>query len=255
MIVKKNSALIVGNWKAFIESPKAGLTLLKAIDKSLPRGMKSTVVVCPPALLVAYLRCMYQGKRIALGVQDISLASQGAHTGEVTAELARASGATYVIVGHAERRASGESSEQVAGEARAALDAGLKPIICVGESERDKQGAFFSNIEKMLAESVARLDAKELGKVVIAYEPVWAIGAATPPDARVVQEAIIYIRKTLVALFGREAALKVKIIYGGAVEEDSAGELLTAGQAQGFLVGRASVDHQNFAGIIRACER
>lgn len=251
-MVRKSTALIVGNWKSFIASPKEGLSLLKAIDASLPRGMKSTVVVCPPALLVAYLRCMYQGKRIALGVQDISLAPQGAHTGEITAALARASGAEYAILGHAERRAQGESSETVAAEARAALDAGLRPIICIGENERDKHGSFFSMIEKMLVESLKRIEGRELAKVVIAYEPVWAIGAPSAPDARTVQEAIIYVRKTLAALYGREAGLRVRILYGGAVDQVSARELLSA--AQGFLVGRASVDSREFGGLIRACE-
>lgn len=252
--MKKNSALVVANWKAFVASPKDGVTLLKKIDRGLPRGMKSTIVLCPPALLVAYLRSVYKGKRMQFGVQDISLLPLGPHTGEITAELAYASGANFVIVGHAERRARGESDDVVAQELRAALDAGLTPIVCVGESVRDRNGEYFTTIEKSLAASLARVLPHEISKVVVAYEPVWAIGAVSAPDPRTVAEALLFIRKTLAAMYNREAALKVKIIYGGAVDELTAGGLLKNGQASGFLVGRASVDPENFLGIIRACE-
>lgn len=247
-------ALIVGNWKSYVGSPKEGLELLKATEKGLPRGMSSRVVVCPPALLVAHLRASYRGSRISFGVQDISVAPQGAHTGEVTATLARASGAEYVIVGHAERRAAGESNAEVAAEARAALEAKLVPIICVGEKERDKGAEYLTIIETMIAESLKSLEPADLKRVVVAYEPVWAIGAPVAPGPRVVSEAVLYIRKLLIQLFGREAALKVKILYGGAVDAENAAALIAEGNAQGFLVGRASVDAHQFVGIIRACE-
>jgi len=252
--MKRVAPLIVGNWKSFIASPKEGLALLKAVDKGLPRGMKSKIVVCPPALLGAYLADKYRGSRIALGVQDISLAPQGAHTGEVTATLARTSGADFAILGHAERRAEGETDERVAREVRLALDAGLRPIICIGERERGKDGHYLSVIEKMLVASLSHLQARDIPKIVIAYEPVWAIGATTAPDARVVHEAVIYIRKILVQLYGRDLGMKIKILYGGAVDDTSARALLDEGYASGFLVGRASVDPHKFAAIIRACE-
>ncbi len=238
--MKKSASLIVGNWKSFIPSPKEGLRLLKTIDKGLPRGMKSEVVVCPPALLLAYLRATYKGRRIQLGVQDISLQPQGPHTGEVTAELAKSSGATYAILGHAERRAAGEDDAEVAAEVRTALDAELIPIVCVGEVSRDKDGRFFADIEKTVAASLARVLPHEISRVVVAYEPVWAIGAVSAPDARTVSEATLYVRKTLAALYGREPALKTKILYGGAVDDSSAEELLKVGGIGGFLVGRAS---------------
>jgi triosephosphate isomerase (TIM) len=251
--VKKSAPLIVGNWKAFIASPKEGLALLKSIDTGLPRSASADVVVCPPALLVAYLRSEYGGKRISLGVQDLSFVSTGAHTGDVTATLARASGATYAILGHAERRAEGVTDMVVAREARAALDAGLTPIICVGEKERDRDGHYFAAIEQSLTASVAGLMQSDATKLVIAYEPVWAIGAAAAPDARTVAEAVLFIRKTLASLYGREAALKIKILYGGAVDETTAEDLFQNGQGNGFLVGRASTGASHFLGIIRAC--
>lgn len=247
-------ALVVGNWKAYVTSPKDGLELLKAVDKKLPRGMTSTVVVCPSFPLLAHLRASYRGSRIVLGAQDVSVFGAGAHTGETPADTLRASGAEYVVVGHAERRARGETSADVAQKLRAALDTKLVPVLCIGESMRDKSAEYLTVIETMLTESVKTLEPGDLKRLVIAYEPLWAIGAPVAPGPRVVSEAILYIRKLLIQLFGRDAAMKVKILYGGAVDQDRALSLLTEGNAQGFLVGRASVDPQNFTGIIRACE-
>lgn len=248
----KKGALLVGNWKAFVESPRDALALLKGIEKTLPRGMRSHVVLCPPAVFLGMLRERYRGERIQFGVQTVSALS-GAHTGELSVSAAYAAGARYAIIGHAERRVLGESDADIALKVRAALDARITPIICIGEKERDREGAFFNILSAMISESLARVDARELHKLVIAYEPVWAIGAATAPDARVVQEAILYIRKTLVDNFGREAGLRARLLYGGAVDSGSAQEFW-AGPAQGFLVGRASTMPSEFAGIIRACE-
>ncbi len=250
--VKK--ALIIGNWKSYVASPKEGIELLKAVDKKLPRGMNSTVVVCPPTVLLAHTRNAYSGTRIALGAQDVSVSPLGAHTGESPAALLRASGAQYVLVGHAERRDQGESNASVAQKARVALDSKLIPIICIGERMRDRGAEYLSVIENMLFESLQSLESPDLKRVVIAYEPVWAIGAPVAPGPRVISEAVLYVRKLLIQAFGRDAAMKVKILYGGAVDQTNAHQVLVEGNAQGFLVGRASVDAANFAGIIRACE-
>jgi triosephosphate isomerase len=250
--VKK--ALIVANWKAYVGSPKEGLTLLKAIDKALPRAARSRVVVCPPALLFSHLVSTYRGSRLSFGVQDIALSPQGAHTGEVTAALAYASGARYTILGHAERREAGESNAVVAAEVRVALDHKLMPIVCIGESTRDRSAEYLSVIESMLVASLAKIEPSELKKLVIAYEPVWAIGATAAPDARVVREAVLYIKKVLSQRIHRELGLKATVLYGGAVDDTNAHELLHDGHASGFLVGRASTDAKKFVGIIRACE-
>ncbi len=247
-------ALIVANWKSYVESPKVGLALLKATDQALPRGLKSKVVVCPPTILFSHVASSYKGSRIAFGTQDVSQAPTGAHTGETPATLARAAGATYTIIGHAERRAAGEGSDVVAEKVRIALDTKLVPIVCVGERERDHGAHYLSIIESMLVDSLAKIEPSALKKLVIAYEPVWAIGAPTAPDARVVREAVVYIKKILAQRFDKELGLKATVLYGGAVDAENARTLLVEGQASGFLVGRASVDPKNFGGIIRACE-
>ncbi len=244
----------------YISSPKEGLALIKAIDKGLPKKLESMIVACPPAPLLAYLKDNYGGKRIAIGAQDISAFPDSAHTGYTSALLVAASGATYSIIGHAERRVpvdaggAGESGELIAHKVRTALDANLTPILCVGESERGGDGRHFGAIEQMVGAGLKRVSPNEIGKVVVAYEPVWAIGAAQAPEPRVVAEALLYIRKTLATLYGRERALKVKILYGGAVDSASAHDLLRKGAAGGFLVGRASVNPAEFIGIVRACQ-
>ncbi len=252
--MKKGEPLIVGNWKSFVTTPKEALSLVKSIDKGLPRKLFAKLVVCPSMPLLALIRHVYKGKRIALGVQDVSVETAGAHTGESSATLIKSSGADFAIVGHAEMRAKGESSLETAIKARAALDAKITPIVCVGESERDREGKYFASLESMLQESMKLVTQDEVQRVVVAYEPVWAIGAAQPPDPRTISEAVLYLKKTLVALYGRDKALKVRIIYGGAVEQNTAREILQSGHVSGFLVGRASVDHHNFLGIIRACQ-
>lgn len=252
--MKRDTPMFVGNWKSFVSSPKQGVALLKAIDKKLPRALKGTVVVCPPAPILAYVRSAYGGKRIHFGTQDISEFEPGAHTGETAALLAKESGAGFTIIGHAERREQGETDERVSRKVRAALDAKLTPIVCVGELERDRDGHYFALIEKTVSASLARITAAEAARVVIAYEPVWAIGASSAPEPRTIAEAIVYIRKTLATLFGREVALKVKILYGGAVDAQNAVQVLTEGHAHGFLIGRASVSADAFADIIRVCQ-
>ncbi|MBU6310706.1 triose-phosphate isomerase [Patescibacteria group bacterium] len=246
--------LVVANWKAFIESPERGLELIRGVIGKLPREGSAHIVVCPPDPLIAHLRAAYRGARLAFGAQNISLLGVGPYTGESPAALLKASGATYVILGHAERRALGENDDAVAQKVRIALEAKLTPILCIGERERDASASYLTTIEAMVPASLRGIDARELKKIVIAYEPVWAIGAASAPGPRVVAEALLFIRKTLVQRYGREYGMQPKLIYGGAVDATSAPLLLAEGGAEGFLVGRASTDVSEFIGIIRACE-
>lgn len=244
-------ALIVGNWKAYVTSLKDAKKLLKDIERGLSKTLKAEVVVCPPNAFLGVLRSTYGGKRISFGAQD-AFYENGAHTGETTTSMLRDLKISYVIVGHAERRARGETDEIVAKKVGAVLDAKLTPLMCVGETERDKDGHYLALLEKSILDSLALVDEVALKKVVIAYEPVWAIGAPLPPSARTIRETIIFIRKTLAQKYSREVALKVKILYGGAVSAETAPDLIENSSAQGFLLGRASVDAFAFSSILSA---
>jgi len=243
--------LIVGNWKAYVTSLKEAKKLFKAIEKTLPRDLKTEVVVCPPSIFLHPLKTSYSGKRIAFGAQDVFF-ENGAHTGEITASMLKDGGAKYVLVGHAERRASGETDAQVAKKVGAALDARITPILCFGERERDKDGHYLKELEESILASLALVDAGSLKKVVLAYEPVWAIGAPLPPSARTIRETIIFIRKTLASRFDREDALKVRVLYGGAVNDEVVHDLVEGSGANGFLLGRASIQSDIFNAIVRA---
>lgn len=246
--------LIVGNWKSYVNSLKEGKRLFKEIEKKLPKNLKAGVVVCPPLPLLGELARAYHGSRIAFGAQD-AFYEPGAHTGEVSMELVKDAKAAHIILGHAERRARGETDEVVAKKVGAALDLKLTPIVCIGEAARDRDGHYLASLAESTLASLALVEPQSLKKIVLAYEPVFAIGAPLPLPARAVRESLIFIRKTLASRFDRADALKVRILYGGAVAEDSAAELIASSGADGFLLGRASASADAFTSIVSLCQQ
>ncbi|PIR85138.1 triose-phosphate isomerase [Candidatus Kaiserbacteria bacterium CG10_big_fil_rev_8_21_14_0_10_45_20] len=243
--------IIVGNWKTYVSSQKDAKKLFKAIDKNLPRTVRSEVVVCPPAPLIQPLRASYVGKRISFGAQDVSF-EDGTPTGDIMPTVLKDVGAQYVIIGHADKRRDGDSDLIVGEKINAALDKGLRPIVSFGEQVRDKEGIYLSDLEQSIRGSLFNLTESALKKVIIAYEPVWAIGATVTPSAREIQETNIFIRKTLATKYSRGVALKARIIYGGSVDDTNADELIADADISGFLLGRASVDAEVFTTIVKA---
>lgn len=247
--------LIIGNWKLYVNTPVEGKKLLRDIDKKLPRGLKVEVAICPQVALAPLLKSGYGGKRIAFGTQDVFFEDSGAHTGGISPKALVASGIKYVIVGHAERRAEGDTDEIVSKKAVAAIQAKLHPVICVGEPVRDQEGAYLTYLAKNVMDSLARIEASDASKFTVAYDPLWAIGAPEAPSPRTVAEAVMFIRKTIADMWGRERALKVRIIYGGSVNAASAKAFAEAPGIQGLLPGRASVDAEEFTNIVRAFKK
>lgn len=244
--------LIVGNWKLYVPSLAEGKKLIRAIDASFPRGVKSTVVVCPPVALAVALRASYGGRRIAFGTQDASFEVEGSHTGEVSPRQLKESGIEYVILGHMERRAKGDTDEIVSKKAAAALSVKLQPIICVGEPERDSEGHFFEYLKRNITDSLARVASSDAKNIIIAYDPLWAIGNVEAPAPSVIREASVFIRKTVVEMWGRRDAEKVRIIYGGSVDGENADIIAEGANIQGVLPGRASVNPKAFCQIIKS---
>lgn len=247
--------LVVGNWKMYIESADKAKELARALKRRV-RGLRGVeVAIAPPAPLLPAVAAALESSPVRVGAQGVS-AFEGAHTGEVSAAAARSAGADFAIVGHSERRALGDTNEVVHRQLVAAATAGLMPILCVGELERTEDGAYVSFVAEQVRTALA--GAQSLAaKLVVAYEPVWAINkrADLAPGAGEVREMVIFIRKTLAEVLGRKAALKVPVIYGGSVEPSNAPALMQDGDIGGFLVGHASVDLAQFVEILDACKK
>ncbi|MCL5057408.1 MAG: triose-phosphate isomerase [Actinobacteria bacterium] len=244
--------VIAGNWKMYKNIGEAvGFTgELKA--KKLPSGC--LVVVCPPYTALSAVSGIAKGSGIALGAQNMHHESEGAYTGEVSPDMLKDSGCLYVILGHSERRQFfGETDHGVNAKLSAALGRGLIPIVCVGESLSEREsGNTEKVVESQVRGSLAGLDPRQAEGILVAYEPVWAIGTGKTASAADAQQVNGFIRGLLEEMFGREAAQKVRILYGGSVKPDNTAGLMQQPDIDGALVGGASLDVESFAAIIHA---
>ncbi len=247
--------VIAGNWK-MNHGPDATRAFFAGLE--LQRGTAThELIVFPPALsLAAAVACADRDPRIQLGVQNIHWEDHGAFTGEVSAAMAREAGATFVLVGHSERRhLFGETDGDVARKVRAARRHGLVPVVCVGETLEERRAGRVEEV--ILGQLDAALEALDESRerFLLAYEPVWAIGTgetATPADASTAQGAM---RGRLDERIGPARATRVPILYGGSVKPDNAAELLGASDVDGVLVGGASLDPASFAALVAAAGR
>jgi triosephosphate isomerase len=237
--------LVAGNWKMNGLAASAG-ELSKTIAGA--EAVKADLMVCPPATLVAAFAKAAQGSPVAIGGQDCHAAASGAHTGDIAAEMLADAGATAVIVGHSERRTDHhETDAQVKAKAQAAWRAKLVAIVCVGETRAEREaGKTLDVIGRQLDGSLP--DGATAANLVVAYEPVWAIGTGLTPTPADVAEVHAFIRKRLTGRFGGEGA-GVRILYGGSVKPSNAGELLSIAEVNGALVGGASLKADDFLGI------
>jgi len=250
--------LIIANWKMYVEKPEAAKKFIVSLKRKL-RTLPADVVVAPGFTLLPSVALATKGSSVRVAGQTVSAYVDGQHTGDVSAAMLKAAGATWVIVGHSERRADvHETNEVVRAQIESAHEAGLVVVLCVGELERDPSGAHFSVIAQQLASALANGGTKILAKkIVVAYEPVWAIGknAAEAVHAGDLHEMVIFIRKNLADTLGRSVGVKVPILYGGSVDATNAWSLLHDGGVAGFLVGRASADVDSFTEILRVCKK
>jgi triosephosphate isomerase len=241
--------LVAGNWK--MNGLSASLQEIKAMRAGVDEGAAAEVVVCPPATLLAQAAYFLKGGKIALGAQDCHPQPSGAFTGDISAEMIKDAGAAYVIVGHSERRAGhGETDALVRAKAEAARRAGLTAIVCVGETRAEREAA--RAIEVVNGQLRGSLPAGATAEnLVVAYEPVWAIGTGSTPTVADVADMHAAIRKLLGELFGA-AGGKMRILYGGSVKPSNAKELLGLANVDGALVGGASLKAADFLGIAGA---
>jgi len=224
----------------------------KGIKKVASTLRNVQTVVCPPFVYTSDLKRLVTGHRCVVGAQNAWFENEGAFTGEVSPAMLASLKLTYVILGHSERRALGETDELVNKKVVAAVKAGLTVVLCVGETERDPDGEYLKHIAMQVKIALKGVTKKDLAHIVIAYEPIWAIGkhalrAASTDDAL---EVAILIKKTLMELYSKEGGI-IPILYGGSVDAKNAWEFLTKSHVDGLLVGRASLDPKIFGEILK----
>ncbi len=244
--------LVAGNWKmngllSSVSEAAALAELLRSNDE-----IEADAMICPPATLIPLLAERLTGSRVAVGGQDCHQIESGAHTGDISAEILADAGASAVIVGHSERRADhGESDATVNAKALAAYRAGLVAIICVGETDAQRDaGETLDIVAGQLRGSVPA--AAGAGNTIIAYEPVWAIGTGRTPTADDVAEVHNHMRTQLIAIVGDGESSAMRLLYGGSVKPSNATELMAVENVNGALVGGASLKADDFFGILSA---
>ena len=242
--------IIAGNWK-MNKTPAEATQLIQEL-KPLVKDAKSTVVVCVPALCVHAAKQAARGSKIKVGVQNMHWAASGAYTGELSADMCKACGVDYVIVGHSERRQYfGETDETVNKRALAVVRAGMTPIICVGERKEQREAGYTDAlVEYQTLIALTGMTADEVKKVVIAYEPVWAIGTGLTATDEQANETIGVIRAALARKYGKRVADKVRIQYGGSMKPSNVDGLMKQPEIYGGLIGGASLKAEDFARIV-----
>jgi triosephosphate isomerase len=222
--------------------------VFKKTNLTASKNKKIKVVACPPFVFLPLLN----RKSVAmLGSQDISSEMNGSHTGSISGAMLKDAGVKFVIVGHSERRALGEKDELIGKKTSVAIDAGLTPIICVGEESRDNDGLYLEKVASSLRSIFVSVPHDKLSKVIVAYEPVWAVGKSynTALSPSQIHEMILFIRKILIEMFPKNDVMSLPILYGGSVDFENAKLILSDGEVGGLLIGRQSLE-QGFADII-----
>jgi len=242
--------MIVGNWKMNPSSLEEAKGIFSSVSKRAGKAGRVTVVIAPPAVFLKELS--KKKSDIHLSAQDVSEYGSGAFTGSISAAQVLDAGAEYAIIGHSERRAAGDTDEMIAKKTGSALKAGLRVILCVGEKERDGHAHYLESVREQILKVLSAIDKKLAKNIVIAYEPVWAIGksynsALGPAD---IHGMSIFIRKVAAEVVGKKDGLKVPVLYGGSVDFENAKSILKDALVDGLLVGRQSLDAKAFSSMI-----
>ncbi len=244
--------VIAGNWKMYKTADEAGEFVREFLP--LVRDAEGVeIVLAPPFPSLAAVAALTQGTRVGVASQNVHFAGEGAYTGEVSPRMVRNAGAAYAIVGHSERRQYfAETDKLVNSKVLAALAEGIVPILCLGETLAEREsGSTIEVVERQIRAGLAEVPASAARKLLVAYEPVWAIGTgktATPAQA---QEVHAFLRGTLKKMWGDAAGNSVRILYGGSVKPENISELMAEGDIDGALVGGASLSASSFANIVK----
>ena len=242
---------LILNWKMHPASEKEAKLLFTATKALADKRKDLHLIVAPPSVFLANLRRGYTGKKVFFASQSGRAEMTGAHTGSVSLSQLSNAGARYAIIGHAERRAEGETNEDTRAQVSSAYTLGMIPVLCVGERERSPDNTHLTYVREQLRIGFADIPQTKISSMIIAYEPVWAIGATHSMEARQMHEMAVFIRKTLNELYGPRA-MNASVLYGGSIDEHSAADMIALGDVRGLLVGRASVDVSKLTALIES---
>ncbi len=250
--MSERTPVIAGNWKMFKTNTEAAAYVAEFL--ALVADARAVeIILCPPFTCLSAVRRELAGSSVRVAAQNMHFEVEGAYTGEVSAAMLKEIGISDVILGHSERRQYFcENDADLARKVTAAMAAGIRPILCVGESDQEREaGSTNDKLKSQLDGGLAAVTPGQLPDMLIAYEPIWAIGTGKTATPEIAEEAISFIRETLARQFNPEAAARVRILYGGSVSPGNIGELMAAENIDGALVGGASLDVGSFARIVK----
>jgi triosephosphate isomerase (TIM) len=246
--------VIAGNWKMHKDLSESQNLISKLINELGKEDVNCDIIICPPFTSLSEAANLVKNTKIKLGAQNMHFEDKGAFTGEVSAAMLKSVGCEYVILGHSERRAIfNESDEIINRKIKKALGSGLKPIFCIGETLQQREGGIMNDVlKRQVTEGLQHISIGEMEKVIIAYEPVWAIGTGVTASPQQAQEVHVYVRQLINNIFGEDTAQELIIQYGGSVKPDNARELLSQSDIDGALVGGACLEADSFLKIIKS---
>jgi triosephosphate isomerase len=246
--------LLVGNWKMNPGTLEEAKNIAKKTRAAAANCKHTRVVACPPFVYIAPCAPREKEHNFNMGAQFVSLHESGAHTGEVSAGMLKDLGVEYVIVGHSEERAAGDTDALISKRITALLDAGLIPIVCVGEKTRAEDGSHFDFLREQIKNTFADVAKKYAREIILAYEPIWAIGAKEAMKPEEVYEMSLFVKKAFADVFTPESAVKITVLYGGSVNFRNAADIMSIGKVDGLLVGRESVNTPGFVELMKAVD-
>jgi triosephosphate isomerase (TIM) len=247
-------SIIVANWKMNPPTFREAKNLFDATKKAAEKCKDVSLIIAPPAIYLHELAAGYKRKRISFAIQNAHAEDKGAQTGEISLAQARDAGASFAIVGHSERRANGETNDETRKKVAAALSLKITPVLCIGERNRSSSGEHFNIIAEQLLDGIKDVPPAKILSLILAYEPVWAIGGEETMSPRDMHTMSIFIRKTIVGVYG-DIGHKVKILYGAAVGEHNAAAMIKDGDVRGFIVGHVSTSTERFPALLQVLQK
>lgn len=249
--------MIIGNWKMNPDSFEEARRILNKIKRVSVDIKKTSIAIAPPFVFMQPIsKSVTSSKsKLILGSQNVSLYENNSSTGEVSIEMLKKIGVSICIVGHSERRHMGEKDEEVATKVKRLIKNNISPVVCIGEEVRGAQGEHLDFLKNQIKNSLLGVQKRDSHKIIIAYEPVWAIGAPAPMESKDIHESVLFVRKVLADIFGSEIAFRIPVLYGGSVNGRNAGDIIKVGQTDGLLVGRESLNTSAFSEIIREVDK